>query len=109
MNKIEIINYTTKSGKEPFEEWINDLDRVERAIIRARINRVRNGNFGDCWPIKGSSKISELRIDHGPGFRVYFGKNGNSIVILLIGGIKRTQDRDIEKAKRYWEDYKETK
>jgi len=106
---IEIINYKTDSGKEPFVEWLKDLDTSERAIIRSRLNRVRTGNFGDCWPLEGSKGIYEFRIDHGPGYRIYFIKEGNKLILLLIGGIKRTQNRDIEKAKRYWNDYKENK
>jgi putative addiction module killer protein len=105
MDTIEIINYKTVSGKEPFIEWLNDLESTERAIIRNRLNRVRSGNFGDCWPIKGSSDTFEFRFDRGPGYRIYFYKETSKIIILLMGGIKRTQDRDIEKAKRYQADY----
>lgn len=103
---VKIINYLTSAEKEPFNDWIMQIDSSERAIIRIRLNRVRLGNFGDCSAIAGSKGVFELRIDHGPGYRVYFGKEGKEIVILLIGGTKRTQRRDIEKAKQYWNDYK---
>lgn len=69
-----------------------------------RINRLRLGNFGDHKVV--GDGVFELRIDYGPGYRVYFARDGAEIVILLIGGDKRTQDRDIETAKEYWADYK---
>jgi putative addiction module killer protein len=71
-------------------------------IILARLDRVENGNLGDCEPV--GEGVSELRIDFGPGYRVYFGQDGDS-VILLHGGTKNRQSRDIVKAKEYWRDY----
>jgi putative addiction module killer protein len=73
-----------------------------RAQIRKRLSRVRLGNFGDMDHIVGS--IFELRIHTGAGYRIYYGKQGNKIVILLCAGSKRSQDRDIEKAKKFWQD-----
>ena len=73
-----------------------------------RIGRVRLGNFGDCKYIIGSNGIWELRLDYGPGYRVYFGKEGTTIIVLLMGGEKRSQNRDIAKAKKYWLEYKES-
>ena len=105
LNKIIIEYFITDTGKVPFEEWLNDLDVSNRAIIRARLARIMLGNFGDCHPIKGAKGIYEIRFDVGAGYRIYYGKQGNTIVVLLIGGSKRTQLRDIEKAKRYWQDY----
>lgn len=107
MSTIKIVNYTTRNGKEPFEEWLNELDLNTRAIIRARVNRARLGNFGNCKLLKGAKGLWEFVIDYGPGYRVYFGKKGQTIVIILVGGLKGTQRRDIEKAKIYWLDYKE--
>ena len=63
------------------------------------------GNFGDCHPIKESNGISEIRFDIGAGYRIYYGKQKNTVIILLVGGNKKTQTRDIEKAKQYWQDY----
>ena len=63
------------------------------------------GNFGDCHPIQGVKGMSEIRLDFGPGYRIYYGKQGNNCIILLIAGDKRTQARDIQKAKHYWCDY----
>jgi putative addiction module killer protein len=105
MNKITLKFFITDTGKVPFEEWLEELDKTVRSIIRSRLARIMAGNFGDCHPIQGAKGISELRLDIGPGYRIYYGKEGNTVIILLIGGSKRTQIRDIEKAKRYWQDY----
>ena len=67
------------------------------------------GNFGDAKQLKGKNGIWELRIDYGPGYRVYFGKKGTTIVIILAGGSKKSQDRDIAKADKYWLDYEGSK
>jgi putative addiction module killer protein len=84
---------------EPFKIWIRSLkDRVSQAIINARIRRISAGNFGDSKPL--GDGVSELRIDYGPGFRVYFTRRGQEIVVLLCGGDKSTQSGDIEAAKR---------
>ncbi|MCA9923805.1 MAG: type II toxin-antitoxin system RelE/ParE family toxin [Anaerolineales bacterium] len=94
----------TDNGRIPFREWIEGLrDRQARARIRVRLNRIRLGNFGDCKGV--GSGVSELRIPHGPGYRVYFGRRGKTVVILLIGGDKKSQARDITLAKQYWNDY----
>jgi putative addiction module killer protein len=84
---------------EQFKMWIRGLrDRVTQAIINARIRRISGGNFGDSRPVGGG--VSELRIDYGPGFRVYFTQRGQEIVILLCGGDKSSQGGDIETAKQ---------
>jgi putative addiction module killer protein len=84
---------------ENFKKWIRGLkDRVAQSIITARIRRISAGNFGDSKPI--GDGISELRIDYGPGYRVYFTRRGQEIIILLCGGDKSAQSRDIESAKR---------
>ena len=106
MNLIKIIIYSTKVNKEPFSDWEDDLDTMTQAIIKSRLERVRLGNFGDAKILKGTGGIWELRIDYGSGYRIYFGKQGTTI---LVGGDKRSQNRDIAKAKRYWLDYKESK
>jgi putative addiction module killer protein len=84
---------------ERFKMWIRNLeDRVAQAIINARIRRISGGNFGDCRSV--GNNVSELRIDYGPGFRVYFTRRGREIVVLLCGGDKSSQSRDIETAKQ---------
>lgn len=94
-------NYQTPSGSRPFREWLTSLkDRKARAIVRVRINRLRQGNFGDCRHL--GEGVYELRIHYGPGYRAYFGDLDGETVILLCGGGKRTQKRDIKRAKEYW-------
>ena len=81
-----------------FEDWLNGLkDPVSRAIIVRRIERVATGNFGDVRAV--GAGVSELRIDHGPGFRVYFIRRGETLIVLLSGGDKASQARDIVRAK----------
>jgi putative addiction module killer protein len=84
---------------ETFQKWrIRIKDERIRALIASRLDRLAFGNPGDVKPVGGG--ISELRIDHGPGYRVYFMKRGNTIIILLCGGDKNTQTKDIQTAKR---------
>lgn len=103
---MEVTNYITKTGREPFAEWITRLrDGRARARILTRITRIRElGNLGDVKPV--GNGVSELRIDYGPGYRIYFANHNNEIVFLLCGGDKRTQQSDIIQAKAYWADYK---
>lgn len=102
---IEIEIYVTPAGKQPYVSWENKLDRQARAIIATRIARLRLGNFGDCKSLTNANGIFELRIQYGPGYRIYFGKKKQAIVILLCGGDKGSQKKDIEKAKMFWEEY----
>lgn len=97
--------YVTAAGSSSFTEWLNRLsDRGARARIRVRLDRISLGNFGDCRSLGGA--LRELRIDHGPGFRVYLGEIGNQVVLLLTGGTKNTQQRDIDKARAFWVDFR---
>lgn len=101
---VEVEIYLAPNGKAPFSVWLSKLrDAQGRAVIKARINRLRVGNFGDCKPIGGG--MSELRIDFGPGYRVYFGQAGKAVIVLLCGGDKGSQPADIRKAKAYWAEY----
>ncbi|MEH1853403.1 MAG: type II toxin-antitoxin system RelE/ParE family toxin [Nostoc sp.] len=101
----EVRNYLTHNGINPFFEWFDSLrDRKAKAKIRARLDRVEAGNFGDCKSV--GDGVFELRIDYSSGYRVYFGQEGSAIIILLCGGDKSTQEKDIDKAKEYWEDYR---
>lgn len=101
----EVIVYADEHDKEPFTEWLNGLrDAMGRKRILARVGRLEQGNLGDCSPV--GEGVSELRIFFGPGYRVYFGEHGATIVVLLFGGDKDTQKRDIKAAKQYWKEYK---
>ena len=96
--------YQTKEKDSPFETWLDKLNDINaKARLLQRIDRIELGNFGDCEPV--GDGVHELRIDYGPGYRIYFGNDGKQLVILLCGGTKRRQEKDIKKAKEYWEDY----
>ena len=100
----EVLIYITQQGRAPFEEWLEGLkDKVGRSLIRKRLNRIRLGNIGN---VRGVGEgVQELRLNYGPGYRVYFAEDGPHIVVLLAGGDKGSQNRDIAKAKEYWRDY----
>ncbi len=103
-----MIAFRSPNGRVPFDDWLTELrDKRTIARILARIARLRQGNFGDCKPVGGG--VSELRVDFGPGYRVYFGQDGKRLVILLCGGDKRSQSRDIRLAKQYWHEFEENK
>jgi putative addiction module killer protein len=97
--------YITRTGHNPFGEWIRSItDPPTRARIRTRLSRLRLGNFGDASSV--GDGVYELRLDFGPGYRVYYGVVGESVVVLLGGGAKRSQVRDIRAAKRHWEEFR---
>jgi putative addiction module killer protein len=99
----EIRVYQTEDNQEPFWKWLDRLEDQEAFNrILKRIDRVETGNLGE-WDSAGAG-VFELVLDFGPGYRVYFGQDGD-LVVLLLGGIKKTQQRDIAKAKEYWRDY----
>ena len=102
---IEIRHYVSRAGIDIFDEWLSALaDRRAQAKIASRINRLAAGNFGDCKPLhKG---VCELRIDWGPGYRIYYAMIGKVCVLLLSGGDKRKQPADIDRAIEYFDDYK---
>lgn len=99
------MNYVAQEGRIPFDEWLDSLRDVRTvAKVLARLERVEDGNLGNVGPIGGG--VSELKIDYGPGYRVYFGNDGPEVIVLLCGGEKSSQARDIRTAKKCWEDYK---
>ena len=101
----ELRIFVTEEGREPFNEWLASLnDPKVRAKIRVRLDRVSLGNFGDCHGV--GEGVQELRMDYGSGYRIYLGQDGSTIVLLLCGGDKSTQTKDIETAKRYWNEYR---
>lgn len=101
---IDIEIYETANGKRPFEAWIKDIREIHtRAKILTRIDRLKLGNFGDCKSLQDG--VYELRINYGPGIRIYFGKIGSKVILLLYGGDKSSQEKDIVKAKEYLKDF----
>jgi putative addiction module killer protein len=99
----EILIYQSEDGRTPFSEWMEEQNKQVYGIVMTRLERVQLGNLGDHRAV--GDGVSELRIDVGPGYRVYFGKDGDRLVVLLIAGTKKTQRRDIEAAKQFWRDY----
>jgi putative addiction module killer protein len=103
----EIRYYVASDGGQPFAEWFADLESVARAKVTRAIARLEQGNVSN---VKSAGEgVLEVRIDFGPGYRVYFGRDGEALVILLIGGTKKRQQRDIESAHVFWQDYKQRK
>jgi putative addiction module killer protein len=101
-----VLVYRGRDGRLPFDEWLRELrDANAVARVLARIGRIRRGNLGDCKPV--GEGVSELRVDYGPGYRIYFDQKGQTLVILLCGGDKRTQERDIRVAQQYWGDFQQ--
>ena len=101
----EIVDYLTQEGADPFLEWVRGLsDRQARARVLVRVQRMASGNFGDYKQLSGG--VCELRIDYGPGYRVYYARVGSKLILLLVGGDKRKQQFDIETAVAYLRDWK---
>ena len=103
---FEIREYT-EAGRSPFAEWFERLDAVTAARVDRYIRRLEAGNFGAAKALREG--VFELRLDFGPGYRVYFGREGRTIIILLGGGSKRRQEVDIAAAVERWKRYKQTK
>lgn len=103
---IEIRRYISRTGKDLFDSWLTQLgDARAQAKVASRINRLAAGNFGDCKSLRGG--LYELRINWGPGYRVYYAMIGKECALLLCGGDKRKQHADIKRAFDYLEDFKE--
>ncbi|MEX0775032.1 MAG: type II toxin-antitoxin system RelE/ParE family toxin [Phycisphaeraceae bacterium] len=101
---MELRRYVTESGDDVVGQWLAELrDARARAKVLARLARLARGNFGDCKPLRQG--VYELRIDWGPGYRVYYAQLGLTCVLLLCGGDKRRQAADIRRAVEYWADY----
>ena len=103
---MDIQIYSDSTGRVPFVQWLEALaDRQGRAAIKARLLRLQAGNFGDCKPLR--SGVQELRIDKGPGYRVYLSRQGSVLVLLLCGSDKADQDRAVGQAIQYLDDWKQ--
>jgi putative addiction module killer protein len=103
----EIRYYVAANGEEPFAEWFTELDAAASARIARALARMAQGNLSNVKSV--GEGVLEFRIDFGPGYRIYFGRDGEAIVILLTGGTKKRQQRDIDAAHACWQDYKRGK
>ena len=102
---IEVFRYQKEDGREPFGDWLNALrDKIAQARIRIRLRQLQAGSFGDCEPV--GEGVVELRVHVGAGYRVYCGRHGKAVVLLLCGGDKGNQKADIKRAKMLWAEWK---
>ena len=105
--RAEIRYYVDANDRAPFADWVRALDDFAAFRVAGALKRMAEGNFSNA---KGVGKgVLEFRIDFGPGYRIYFGRDGDAIVVLLTGGTKDRQQRDILAAQALWLDYKQTK
>lgn len=101
---LEVRHYLTRDGRNLFVEWLGRLrDPLAKTAVIRRLNRLEQGNFGDFKALR--SGVYELRVDVGPGYRVYYARSGKTLVLLLCAGSKRTQEADIERACSCWQDW----
>jgi putative addiction module killer protein len=107
MSVVDVREYLDRQGRSPYKLWFDRLNAPAAAKVATAVTRLSLGNLSN---VKGvGSRVFELRIDFGPGYRVYFGKDGEHLIILLGGGTKQRQQRDINAATANWEDYKRRK
>ena len=104
---MEIREYLDQAGNSPFGAWFGNLDAQAAAKVATALIRMESGNLSDVKSVGGG--VVEYRIHWGAGFRIYFGRDGNELIILLAGGTKRRQQREIEDARMRWADYKQRK
>src|SRR6266853_4791425 len=100
---IRVLEYLDRTGRSPWRRWFNDLDAHAAAKVGSALYRLGRGNFSTVEGV--GSGVFEARIDFGPGYRIYFGKDGETVVILLGGGTKKHQQADIEAAQALWQEY----
>ena len=105
MIKIDV--YTTADGKRPFQKWFENIDVQARTKVRIAIERLAEGNTSNLKSVGGG--VHEIKLTFGAGFRVYLGREGDQLVILLHGGTKKRQSDDIAKAQQLWRDYQAEK
>ena len=104
---MDLLEYSDEKGRSPFEKWFNRINAQAAAKVTTALVRLESGNTSNTKSVGGG--VYELKIDFGPGYRVYFGYDGSKVVILLAGGTKKRQDKDIETAIKRWNHYKEKK
>ena len=100
---FSVREFVTADGRIPFREWLSTLDVAIRARIQVRILRFEAGNLGDHKSV--GNGVWEARMPFGSGYRLYFGREGNRIIVLLVGGDKASQNKDVKLAQRYWDEY----
>lgn len=104
---VEVREYLTTGGTSPYANWFNRLNATAAAKVTIAVTRMAQGNLGNAKSV--GSGVQEYRIEFGPGYRIYFGRNGDRLVILLGGGTKKRQQDDIRDAQAYWLDYRRRK
>jgi len=104
---VELLEYVNEAGVSPFARWREQLDPVTRARVTVAVFRLEGGNFSAVKSV--GSGVFELRMDFGPGYRVYLGRDGERLVVLLGGGTKKRQQAAILAAQQMWQEYKRTK
>ena len=104
MAGFELRTYVDEDGRAPVETWVLELDRQAQAKVTIALSRLERGNMSNVEAV--GEGVSELKLNWGPGYRVYFGQDGKTIIILLCGGTKKRQSRDIAAAKVRWANYK---
>lgn len=101
---VQLVEYLTAEGGSPFRKWHDGLDVIAAAKVYVALTRLEAGNISNVTSV--GDGVLEQKIDFGPGYRVYFGRDGNKLVILLAGGTKQRQQRDVATAIARWQDYK---
>jgi len=104
---LDLVVYQSVGGKRPFQVWFDGLDRVAAAKVTTAMQRMASGNLSEVKSV--GAGVMERRIDWGPGYRLYFGRDGDRLIVLLGGGTKKRQQQDIEEALSRWMDYKRRK
>ena len=104
---MELRRYQTAEGRVPYSEWLRDMDSSTAGRVSAYVDRIKSGNFGKSEPV--GQGVSELKIDFGPGYRVYYIRDGSMVVVLLCGGDKSSQQADIRQAHEFAADYRRRK
>ena len=104
---IEVVEYLDPAERSPFGRWVGSLDRTARVEVLVALARMEQGNLSNVKPVGGG--VAEYRIHFGPGYRLYFGQEGNTLIVLVAGGTKKRQQQDIATAKARWADYRKRK
>jgi putative addiction module killer protein len=104
---IDVREYVDRRGRSPYATWFDSLNAEAAAKVATAVTRISLGNFSNVEGI--GSAVFEYKLDFGPGYRIYFGKDGETLVVLLGGGSKKRQQRDINAAMANWQDYKRRK